>query len=420
MAGINAPRHTTLSQLQRSIQECVVGRFTLPIWVSAEISDAKVNGSGHCYMELIEKGKSDGVAKAQARAVIWRSSYSAISQNFTMQTGQRLERGITILAKVLVNYHELHGLSLQITEIDPTYTIGESERERQLAIAKLKANDSYDKNRELQLPTLVQRIAIISSSKAAGYQDFIREITSYEYHFELTLFEAIMQGSVAEESIIEALIAIANRRKEFDAVVVIRGGGSTSDLNCFNSYRLALHFARFPRPVIAGIGHDKDQSVVDLVAHVTLKTPTAVAGWLVERMASLDGWLQSAAMELHRCAIEVSRRHEVMLEGYSKELATRSEEMMNREKRSLIERLQELHNLAYNTLSSKRKELEYSETIINGYSPQKLLELGFAIARSKDIGAIKSVDETKIGSTITIQLTDGEVDTAVISCRKNL
>lgn len=412
------PRQITLSQLQRAIQEAIVGRFALPLWVSAEISDAKVNGSGHCYMELIEKGASDGVAKAQARAVIWRSSYSIIAQNFEAQTGQRLERGISILAKVVVNYHELHGMSLQITEIDPTYTIGESERERQLAIAKLKANDSYNKNRELQLPKLVQRLAIVSSSKAAGYQDFIREITSYEYHFNLTLFEATMQGAAAEESIIEALIAIANRREEFDAVVVIRGGGSVNDLNCFNSYRLALHFARFPRPVISGIGHDKDCSVVDLVAHVALKTPTAVAGWLVERMASLDGWLQSAAMELHRFAVELSRRKEVMLEGYAKELATRSEEMVNREKRELIESLQELPDLAYNTLTLKRKELDHAQTIIEGYSPQRLLELGFSIARDMHNRAIESIDEVNINDTITIQLADGEIDTKVTSCRK--
>lgn len=418
MTNMNAPQHTTLSQLQRSIQECIVGRFALPIWVSAEISDAKVNGSGHCYMELIEKGASDGVAKAQARAVIWRSGYSAIAQRFETQTGQRLERGITILAKVLVNYHELHGLSLQITDIDPTYTIGESERERQLAIAKLKANESYDKNRELKLPNLVQRIAIISSSKAAGYQDFIREITSFEYHFELTLFEAIMQGAAAEESIIQALIAIANRRDEFDAVVVIRGGGSTSDLNCFNSYRLALHFARFPRPVISGIGHDKDQSVVDLVAHVALKTPTAVAGWLVERMATLDSWLQSAALELHRYAVEISHRKEVELEGFSKELATRSEETINRNKRELIERLQELPDLAYNTLTIRQKELDYAATIVDGYSPKRLLELGFAIARSEHNRAVKSTNDVEIGNQITIQLTDGEIDTKVTAIKK--
>ncbi|MFI3248578.1 MAG: exodeoxyribonuclease VII large subunit [Rikenellaceae bacterium] len=420
MANMNAPQHTTLSQLQRSIQECVVGRFALPVWVSAEISDAKVNGSGHCYMELIEKGANDGIAKAQARAVIWRSGYSTIAQRFEAETGQRLERGITILAKVLVNYHELHGLSLQITDIDPTYTIGESERERQLAIAKLKANDSYDKNRELQLPKLVQRVAIISSSKAAGYQDFIREITSYEYHFELTLFEATMQGAGAEESIIEALIAIANRREEFDAVVIIRGGGSTSDLNCFNSYRLALHFARFPRPVISGIGHDKDSSVVDLVAHTALKTPTAVATWLVERMATLDGWLQSAAVELHRFAVEISRRNEILLEGYIKELTTRSEEMVNRNKKELIEMLQELPELAYNTILARQKELDYTSTIIEGYSPKRLLELGFVIARNQHNRATKSIDHIKTDDTLTIELIDGEVDTRVISCRKKV
>ncbi len=416
---MEASQQITLSQLQRSIQDSLVERFALPLWVSAEISDIKVNGSGHCYLELIEKGASDGIARAQARAVIWRGSYAKIAMRFEEHTGQRLERGITILAKVLVSYHELYGLSLQITDIDPTYTIGEVERQRQLAIARLKRDGSWDKNRELPLPQLTQRVAIISSSKAAGYQDFIREITSYEYHFDLTLFEATMQGAAAEESIIAALIAIANRREEFDAVVVIRGGGSSNDLNCFNTYRLALHFARFPRPVISGIGHDKDISVVDMVAQVSLKTPTAVAGWLVERMVALDSWLHSAAVELHRFAVETSRRKEIALEGYTRELMTRCEELFNREKRALIDRLGELPELAYNMLQVRSKELEHAATVVDGYSLDRLLKIGFAIARSEDLGrTIEGVESVNIGDRIVVELSDGELVTEVLSRKK--
>lgn len=392
-------------------------RFPLPIWIGAEISDIKVNGSGHCYMELVEKGESDGVSKAQARATIWRSSYSKIASEFEEQTGERLSRGIKILAKVIVTYHELYGMSLQITEIDPTYTIGEVERERQKAIKRLKESGSWDKNRELPLPQLTQRIAVISSSQAAGYQDFIREVGKSYYRLSLTLFEATMQGATAEESIIEALIAIANRREEFDAVVVVRGGGSINDLRCFDSYRLALHFARFPRPVISGIGHDKDISVVDMVSNTSLKTPTAVAAWLNERMMALDGWLQGAAAELHRATTSRSREEQIRLEGVAKEVVMRCEELLNRKKRELIDMLVELPDVAYAALSARRKELDHASTLIDGYSPQRLLSIGFAIARHRD-RVVGGVDDVEVGERIKIELSDGEVEAEVKS--KNL
>ncbi len=412
----NTPQYITLSELQRTIQLSIAERFAAPVWVSAEISDIKVNGSGHCYIELIEKGKSDGLAKAQVRAMIWRSAYSQISREFQTASGQDLTRGLTILAKAVVSYHELYGMSLQIVDIDATYTIGEVERQRQMAITKLKEVGAWDLNRGRDLPKLAQRIAVISSSKAAGYQDFIRELTKSPYHLYVTLFEATMQGAGAEESMIAAMIAIANRREEFDAVAIIRGGGSTNDLNCFNSYRLALHFAHFPRPVIAGIGHDKDVSVVDMVAHTTLKTPTAVAGWLVERMMTLDTWLYNTAIEIQKHAIEMARRHEVALEGYTTELALRCEERINTSKRSIVEMLETLSDVAHNTIAERGRTIDQMSQLIENYSPTRLLELGFAIARQGDSGrAIASTNEIEIGQRLTIELYDGEVEAEVIS-----
>ncbi len=390
-------------------------RFALPMWISAELSDLKVNGSGHCYLELVEKGESDGVAKAQARGVIWRAAYGAIAAKFEAATGARLTRGIKILAKVLVTYHELYGMSLQITDIDPTYTIGEVERQRQEAITRLKAHGSWDVNRGVVMPTLVQRVAVVSSAQAAGYQDFMREMGVSPYHIATTLFEAIMQGVTAEESIIAALIEIANRRDEFDAVVVIRGGGSTNDLRCFDSYRLALHFARFPRPVIAGIGHDKDTSVVDMVVHTSLKTPTAVAGWFYERMLSLDGWLQGAAQELHRATLEQTQGEKVVLEGYMMQIKTRCEEQINREKRELVDRLLGLPDLAYGIIAMSRKELDHASTVVEGYSPQRLMELGFALVRGCDSRkrVLSSAREVEVGARVRVEFADGEIMTEV-------
>ena len=220
---------------------------------------------------------------------------------------------------MLVSYHELYGFSLQITDIDPSYTLGDMERQRQQTIAQLQQDGVWEMNREVPMPAVVQRIAIVSSVNAAGYQDFCKELDKSPYRFRLTLFDAFMQGEAAEESIVEALCAVADRAEDFDAVVLIRGGGSRSDLNCFNAYRLCAHVAQFPLPILTGIGHDKDTSVADMVAHTALKTPTAVAGWLVERMAGIEGWLDSAP------AITTRRRRrarsEVRLERFGRAAA---------------------------------------------------------------------------------------------------
>ncbi len=278
-------QHITLRELQRRVKAALEGQFALPVWVSAEISEIKVNYSGHCYLELVEKGGDNGVPTAQARAVVWRSHYPRISGYFEAETGQPLAAGIKILAKVLVSYHELYGFSLQITDIDPSYTLGDMERQRQQTIAQLQQDGVWEMNREVPMPAVVQRIAIVSSVNAAGYQDFCKELDKSPYRFRLTLFDAFMQGEAAEESIVEALCAVADRAEDFDAVVLIRGGGSRSDLNCFNAYRLCAHVAQFPLPILTGIGHDKDTSVADMVAHTALKTPTAVAGYGGGRMA---------------------------------------------------------------------------------------------------------------------------------------
>ena len=269
--------HLTLSQLQKLVKATLDEAFALPVWVSAEIAEIKINYSGHCYLELVEKGGDNGVPLSQARAVIWRTAYARIAGYFEAETGQRLAAGIRILARVMISYHELYGFSLNILDIDPTFTLGDMERQRQITIERLQREGVWDINRENPLPQVVQRIAIVSSRQAAGYQDFCKELGKSPYAFSLTLFDAFMQGAGAEDSIVAALDAVADRMDDFDAVVLIRGGGSASDLNCFNAYRLCAHIAQFPLPILTGIGHDKDTSVADMVAHTALKTPTAVA-----------------------------------------------------------------------------------------------------------------------------------------------
>ncbi|WP_064975317.1 exodeoxyribonuclease VII large subunit [Alistipes provencensis] len=407
-------QYITLRELQRRVKSALEGQFALPVWVSAEISEIKVNYSGHCYLELVEKGGDNGVPTAQARAVVWRSHYPRISGYFEAETGQRLAAGIKILAKVLVSYHELYGFSLQITDIDPSYTLGDMERQRQQTIAQLQQDGVWDMNREVPMPTVVQRIAIVSSANAAGYQDFCKELGKSPYRFELTLFDAFMQGAAAEESIVEALCNVATNLEKFDAVVLIRGGGSRSDLNCFNAYRLCAHVAQFPLPVVTGIGHDKDTSVADMVAHTALKTPTAVAGWLVERMTEVDGWLDYAALQLHDTTTAAMHASEVRLERLSGEVRRLSGELLTRQSLRLEHFTELLPDAARDFLTRQTTRLENAAELIAGRSPERILRLGFAVVRSGG-KAVTSAAAVAAGERIEIEVSDGKINATVKS-----
>ena len=406
--------HITLSQLQRLVKETLHERFALPVWVSAEISEIKVNYSGHCYLELVEKGGDNGVPLAQSRAVIWRTAYPRIAGYFEAETGQRLAAGIKILAKVAVNYHELYGFSLQITDIDPTYTLGDMERQRQITIDQLQQEGVWDMNREAPMPVVVQRVAVVSSANAAGYQDFRKELAKSPYRFDVTLFDAFMQGAAAEESIVAALCAVAERMDEFDAVVLIRGGGSASDLNCFNAYRLCAHVAQFPLPILTGIGHDKDTSVADMVAHTALKTPTAVAGWLVERMAETDGWLDCAALQLNDMTKAAMHASEVRLERLSGEVRRLSGELLTRQTLRLEHFTGLLPDAARDFLARQGVRLGNAAELIAGRSPERILRLGFAVLRAGG-RAVTSAGSVAEGEQVEIEVSDGKIDATVNS-----
>ena len=400
--------HITLVELQRRIKMTLSEQFALPVWVSAEVADLKVNYSGHCYLELIEKDhkSENGVPTAQVRAVIWRSSYSRIAAYLEAETGQRLAPGIRILAQVLISYHELYGLSLQITDIDSAYTLGEMEQQRQKTIARLQEEGVWEMNRAVPMPLLVQRLAVVSSAQAAGYQDFCKELDRSGYRFDLTLFDAVMQGTAAEESILMALGRVAERQEEFDAVVIVRGGGSTTDLNCFNAYRLSSHVAQFPLPVLTGIGHDKDQSVVDMVAHLPLKTPTAVAGWLIERMSSIEEWLEGAVQQLHDITIMRMREVELRLEQQLGDVRRLTMERTIQEKLRLETAERLLPERIETLLRFEQQRLERAEEVVESRSPQQILKLGFAILRGEE-RAIRTTEELKQHTRLKVELSDG-------------
>ena len=282
-----------LSELNSAVRSVLSDAFPDDIWIIAEISELKVNQTGHCYLELIEKDDQTDRICARARANIWSSTYRMLDPYFENSTGYRLSIGIKILILARVEFHEVYGYSLTISDIDPTYTLGDLAKKRLEILARLEKDGVINMNRELPFPLVPRKIAIISSETAAGYLDFISQLDQniYGYTFFCQLFQAIMQGEQAEESIISALGRIFESGTAFDVVAIIRGGGSKSDLACFDNYNLASHVAQFPIPVLTGIGHEQDETITDLVAHTRLKTPTAAAEYLVSRVNDFESRL---------------------------------------------------------------------------------------------------------------------------------
>ncbi len=285
-----------LSELNGLVKQVMTGAFPAKLWVVGEISEMKTNRSGHCYLVLIEKDTATDTVVAQARATIWSYIYRMLKPYFETTTGQLLVEGLKVLVQVTIEFHELYGYSLNIQDIDPTYTLGDLARRKAEIINRLTSEGVLDMNKEVDFPEVPQRIAIISSETAAGYQDFIDQLNNNQggYVFYHKLFPAVMQGAQTEASVIHALEQIYHYENYFDVVVIIRGGGSQFDLSCFDNYNIAYYVTQFPLPVITGIGHEKDNSVVDMVAHTRLKTPTAVAEFLIGVVAKFDLRLSEA------------------------------------------------------------------------------------------------------------------------------
>jgi len=303
-----------LSELNRDIRQALKGHFSNALWVVAEISEIKLNSSGHCYLELVEKDTTNDKVLAKARANIWAYSYRLLKPYFETTTKRSLEAGLKIMVLVQVEFHEVYGLSLNITDIDPTYTLGDMARQRAETIARLQAEGVFDMNKGIELPLVIQKIAVISSATAAGYEDFCEHLLKNDsgFYFQIKLFPAVMQGEEAVDSIISALEKINNQSDKYESVVIIRGGGSQLDLSCFDNYWLAFNVAQFPLPVLTGIGHEQDESVTDLVANISLKTPTAVADFILSKAIEIDAYMQDLKLQFtdyisHRMSDENSK-----------------------------------------------------------------------------------------------------------------
>ncbi len=452
------PEKITLFELNQKVKEALALSFRTQYWVIAEISEIKENSSGHCYLELIQKEELQNNPKAKARATIWAYTYRMLKPYFETTTGRPLSSGMKVLVSVEVVFHEVYGYSLNITDIEPNFTIGDIEQKRREAIDKLIAEGVFDMNRGLQLPILPKRIAVISSPTAAGLQDFVNQLllNKYGYRIEHTLFTANMQGAAAEESIISALNRIYDIHTEFDLVAIIRGGGSQADLSCFDNYWLAAHIAQFPLPVITGIGHDKDVSVVDLVAHTMLKTPTAVAEFILDKYIEAESLIIELKERLEMTLEEIitnqrllfeknltsiapfifrsTSNEKILIERIQKNLAIATNRFLTNEQTSITRTVKsfEIHTLIQLTDSKNFiKEVNHSlinnaqrfidnqnntinriETLNSSLNPANILKRGYSITLFNG-KVLKDSNHIKQGSVIKTILNRGEVESII-------
>lgn len=382
-------RQYNLSELCAEIQETLECKQLEHYWVRAEIASISVRG--HCYMELIEKSDT-GILAAKLRATCWSNVYNILSPYFLQSTGHHLSAGMQVLLEVSIEFHAVYGLSLNIWNIDPNYTLGDLARQRQETINQLIKDGVLELQKQLTLPTLIRRIAVISSVDAAGYGDFCHQIQTNRHHFvfQTQLYAATMQGDSAAHSIIQALNAIAKQENEWDLVVIIRGGGATTDLSCFDDYNLACHCAQFPLPIITGIGHTRDISVVDMVAHTSVKTPTAAAEWVIQHVTLQFEHLEQLKARLQRTV----------------QLAT------NKEHNRLSLYKQRIKSSFLQIVSRERGKLELWDKTIALHSPKRIFQMGYSLTYLNG-QVLRDCQQVKQGDIIQTHLANGSIQSKI-------
>lgn len=433
------PSSLTLYELNNLIRELLETQLAHRFWVTAEINEIRTAGNQHCYLTLIENSDDGNDIIARASAHIWRNTHFMIRRKFQHATGQDLSNGMKVLVEVEIDFHEVYGYSLNITDIDPTYTLGDAEKRRQEILQKLENDGIIDLNKGLNLPRILTKIAVITSETAAGYGDFLHQITQTGFPFHCELFPAVMQGPKTEESIIDALNKINRQKKLWDAVVIIRGGGASSDLWAFDSYALAENVANFPLPVITGIGHERDKSILDFVAHTSLKTPTAVAAFLIDRFETELALLEDFEVRLHDAAAQIIKNERQRLEitGHRLHSAALQVGRVQEERLLLLKTKISLHVRQH--ISDEHRRLEriplhlrhYSQGIMQqeknrmneiGKSltlldPKNVLQRGYSITLQNG-KAVKDAGTLKQGSILVTHFAKGQVESRVEHIKK--
>ncbi len=424
----------TLYELNHIVREVLGTTMSETYWLAAELSEVHPRANGHCYLEFVEKAPSGNALVAKASGCIWRNVYQPLSLHFEKVTGQRLVAGLKVLVLVSVNFHELYGYSLVVHDIDPTYTLGDIAQRRQEILAQLADDGVLELNKELVLPHPLLRIAVISSATAAGYGDFRTQLEQSGFPFVTQLFPAVMQGEMVERSIIAALDRIADEPDRWEAVVIIRGGGAVSDLNGFDTYPLAAHVAQFPLPVLTGIGHERDDTVIDCVAHTRLKTPTAVAAFLIERRraeveqveslaerltkATQQGLhrehhrLEMAATQLRAAALLVGAAHNDRLTQLTYRLTAQTERRLAAARGTLTLLPERLRHAAARRLQQEHHRLQLAQRSVQLAGPERILAMGYSITTCGG-RVVRQAQEVRPGEVLTTRLAVGSLQSTV-------
>ena len=418
--------------VRKSVKLCLPDEY----WVQAELSDVRTNYSGHCYLEFVQKDPRGNALVAKARGMIWSNIYVMLKPYFERETGQTFTSGIKVLVKVTVDFHELYGYSLTVVDIDPAYTLGDMARRRKEIIRRLEEEGVLTLNKELEMPLLPQRVAVISSATAAGYGDFCNQLlnNSDGLVFYPHLFAAVMQGDKVEASVIAALNAIYKEVDRWDVVVIIRGGGATSDLSGFDTYDLAANCAQFPLPIITGIGHERDDTVIDMVSHTRVKTPTAAAEFLINRMRETASDLERYISYFHQTIPERIAHSKERLEQWVARIPSRVQMRLQHE-RFRQERMAVRMNTAWQTrflreeyrlrleqrlataiearLQRERHRLQLAQSQVEAASPELLLKRGYSLTL-KDGKAVTDASALHPGDVLTTRVATGEFKSKVL------
>ena len=405
----------SLYELNRCIRQSLHEALPEAYWVQAELSEVREAYNGHCYIELVQKAEKGNTLLAKARGTIWVNIYKILKPYFERETGQRFAAGIKVLLQVTVDYHELYGLSLTVQDIDPTYTLGDMARRRREILQQLETEGVLDLNKELSMPLLPQRVAVISAAGAAGYGDFCDQLMSNPYGFVFypQLFPAVMQGDRVEDTVIAALDRIAADRDGWDVVVIIRGGGATSDLSGFDTYALAVNCAQFPLPVITGIGHERDDTVLDMVAHTRVKTPTAAAEYLIACLVDAATALEELVHGLTAGVTGQMHKEEKRLNRLVERLPSLLTLVNTRQQHRMGRLDSRLRTAVCKNLMEHVHKLELLEKVVEGASPARVLERGYTITRcnGKVVYGAASLAQ---GAVLTTEFADGEVHSKVL------
>lgn len=404
----------TLYSLNNMVRQAVSEGLPSRYWVTGELSEVREASNGHCYIELVQRDEVTQELVAKARGTIWSRIYSLLRPYFLEQTGEPFAAGLKVLLQVSVGFHELYGYTLDVCDIEPAYTVGDMARQRMLVIKRLTDEGVIDLNKELPFPLLPQRVAVISSATAAGYGDFCDQLAANRYGFVFYphLFQSPMQGSGVEQGVISALDRVAANIDMWDVVVIIRGGGATSELSCFDTYDLANNCAQFPLPIITGIGHQRDESVLDMVAHTRAKTPTAAAELLIHAMLEQETCMTNMMQGVVQGVQLRMDAEQQRLQGLLGRMPMATALYLQGEKMRLQTSLQTVFSSAQMLIKEQQHRLDVCNAALEAASPERILSLGYSITRVNG-RVVRSIDDVVPGDEVTTEVAGGEFTSIV-------